>query len=564
MKKLLVLFVTLLTLFSCKYDDLWIKDEFTEIKKKIQRLEDLCNGLNSDIQALEQLVSAINSNEYITEINPIIEDDVEIGYKILFASGKEITIYHGMQGPAGEDGYVPQIGVNQDTDGVWYWTIDGEWMLDEDGNKISTTGRADLVPVLKIEEMFWFISYDGGNTWTKLEKATGEDGHSFFKSVEHDEEYVYITLADGTSFSLPKASAFSIELDVAGDIPCNSGDVITIPYVLKGAGDDAEVITLADGGWIAEVQAVTHTTGKVVITAPQDVSKGQVVLVATNQVKTVVKSITFKEGVFASDDSFILSDNGGELTINLSTNYVYEISTDASWIKHVGTKTERNETLVFSYEALPSDVTTRSAHIKFTDKFCGQIKVIDVIQGSLVSLDKKNLTMFVDEEIQLVANLLVEDQKLVWTSSDSDVAWVSQDGKVVALSKGSATITVMTADYKYSATCNVTVADITDYVYLVQSSAFNVSYSNGMVHEGTQLSWKLYNTASSDVLVKSVQVIDAYGNKDYKYILSRTIPTGYFVEWKITLMGSYKSPRLYAVFEYNNKEYTISCGHMFN
>ena len=69
------------------------------------------------------------------------------------------------------------------SDGVYYWTIDGEWLLDSDGNKIPTTGKdgadgqngengqdgADgITPQLKIEEDYWYISYDNGMTWNQL------------------------------------------------------------------------------------------------------------------------------------------------------------------------------------------------------------------------------------------------------------------------------------------------------------------------------------------------------------------------------------------------------------
>jgi hypothetical protein len=564
MKKLLFFFIALLTIVSCKYDDLWIKDEFAEIKDKIQRLETLCNELNSDIQSLEQIINALKDHEFITDMQPVYEDGVEVGYKIFFESGKEITIYHGVQGPAGEDGYVPSISVKQDEDGEWYWTIDGEWMLDKDGNKVSTTGRTDLSPKLKIEEMYWYVSYDGGKTWTKLGKATGEDGESFFESVTYDDEYVYIKLADGTSLTLPKASQFSLELEVSGDIPCVPGGVITIPYVLKGAGDSADVITISDGDWIAEVNKTSSTEGSIVITAPMDVTKGQVVVIATNNVKTVVKSLTFTAGVFTVGESFVLADEGGELEMNISTNYDYEVSVDAAWISYVETKAVREETVVFSYEALPEGVSSRTATIKFVDQFCGVLRSIDVTQGSLVSLDKNEVIMFVDEELHLEANVAIPDQELVWTSSDSDVAWVSQEGKVVALSKGTAVIKVMTSDYKYSATCTVTVAEISDYIYLKANGAYNVSYSDGMVNAGTMLTWLMYNESSSDIYVKYLQIVDAYGAEGNKMQVNDTIVAGDYSGWTITLGGSIKAPKLKAVYEYNGKEFSTICGHMFN
>lgn len=564
MKKLLAFFVTLFTLFSCEYDDLWIRNEFTEIKKEIQRLEDLCNELNSNIQSLDQIIKALDNSEFITDIQPVSENGVKVGYKIVFESGNAITIYNGEEGPAGDDGYVPEIGVKQGEDGKWYWTIDGDWMMDSEGNKVTTTGRTDLIPMLKIEDMYWYVSYDGGKSWTKLDKAVGENGTNFFKSVEHDDEFVYIILADGTNLTLPKVSPFTMEFEITGDIPCSPGGVLTIPYILKGAGDDADVITISDGGWDAEVKKQSSSEGSIVITAPMDITRGQVVVVATNQSKTIVKALSFIAGVFTADDEVVLAGEGGELSIKLSTNYAYEITTDAAWIKHIETRAVRNETVIFSYEALPEGMSTRSARIKFIDKFCGEIKVIDVTQGSLVSLDRDNVTMFADEEILLYATVAAAGLDLVWTSSDSDVAWVSQEGKVVAVSKGTAIITVMTSDYKHSATCTITVAELSDYIYLEAGSAYDVSYSNGMVNAGTRLSWYLNNYSSSDIYVKYLQLVDAYGSEGNKMTVGETIKAGDYSGWIITLGGAVKGPKLKAVYEYNSKEYSTICGHMFN
>ena len=80
---------------------------------------------------------------------------------------------------------------------------------------------------MKIEDGYWYISYDNGATWTQLGKATGEDGKdgqngsngtngkdgqdgdSMFQSVTQDENYVYFTLADGTVIKIAKGSSSS-------------------------------------------------------------------------------------------------------------------------------------------------------------------------------------------------------------------------------------------------------------------------------------------------------------------------------------------------------------------
>lgn len=579
MKKLLLL-LTLIATVGCNYDDLWIKEEFAALEERIKDLEDICNGLNSDIKALEEIIKAINSNDFISDVTTLTEGARTIGYKISFVSGKEICIYNGTDGKDGEDGqdgkdghngkdgedgYIPRISVKQDTDGQWYWTVDGEWMLDEEGNRISTTGRTDLAPMLKIEELYWYVSYDGGGTWTRLGKAAGENGISYFKEVKQDDDYVYITLIDGNTITIAKASSFSIALGISENIPCVPLGTLKIPYTLQDAGENPEVITMSEGLWNAKATATSPSEGYITIYAPEDISEGKVIVIASNGTKTIVRSLTFVEGVCRiTDDSAVLSAKGGDFTISLATNFDYEVETTASWIRHLDTKTIRNESVTFRYDALPQGTSTRSAKILFKDLYCGTVKTVEVCQGSLVSLNKNKMMLFTGEEDHLTATVLSGNQDLVWTSSDSDIVWVSQEGKIIAVSEGTATIKVMTADYRHSAECIVTVGKIYDYIYLEYGSASNVSYSDGYVHSGTKLSWYFYNKSSADVLVKYLQIVDAYGEESNQMSVNETIAPGQSSGWTITIRNSYKAPKCKATYEYKGKEYSTICGHMFN
>ena len=239
-----IVLATTLAFTSCKFDDsdIWnaINEHTESIKEHEQRilaLEELCKQMNTNIEALQALVNALEKRDYITNISPIREDGVVIGYTISFAYGDTITIYHGEDGKDGKDGYTPQIGVMKDTDGIYYWTLDGEWLLDGKGNKIQangvngtngtngsngTNGTNGVTPQLKIENDYWYVSYDNGVTWEKLGKATGndglngangEDGDSIFKSVTQDDEYVYFNLADGTMITLPKHDKENIQFE---------------------------------------------------------------------------------------------------------------------------------------------------------------------------------------------------------------------------------------------------------------------------------------------------------------------------------------------------------------
>ena len=236
MKKILlsIVLATTLALTSCQFDDsdIWGKlDEYGQSIKdheqRISALEELCKQMNTNIEALQTLVDALEKRDYITNISPIREDGEVIGYTISFGKSDTITIYHGQDGKDGangadgKDGYTPQIGVMKDTDGIYYWTLDGEWLLDGKGNKIQangvngtdgtngsngTNGTNGVTPQLKIENDYWYVSYDNCATWEKLGKASSGSSSSncVITKVEESETEVVFTLADGSTITLPK------------------------------------------------------------------------------------------------------------------------------------------------------------------------------------------------------------------------------------------------------------------------------------------------------------------------------------------------------------------------
>ena len=263
-------------LFSACHNELW--EAIDGLDSRVTKLEELCKEMNTNITSLQTIVDVLQSNDFITSIVEIKKDGKVVGYTITFGKHDPITIYHGQDGKDGQDGQngadgkdgiTPVIGVAQDTDGVYYWTLNGEWLLDDNGNKLPVSGKdgqngtngsngqdgtdgkdgqdgedgkdgADgqngkdgITPQLKIEEGYWYISYDNGATWTQLGKATGEDGQdgkdgadgadgkdgqngadgkdgqdgdSMFQSVTQDDNYVYFTLANGTVIKIAKAS----------------------------------------------------------------------------------------------------------------------------------------------------------------------------------------------------------------------------------------------------------------------------------------------------------------------------------------------------------------------
>ena len=256
MKKLpLALLAVVVLVVSCSkiFDTSVLERNIVELKDRVTALEEQCKQMNTNISSLQTIVTALQDNDYVTGVAPITQNGVEIGYTISFSKSGSITIYHGKDGSNGLDGSdgsdgsdgasgsTPVVGVKQDTDGVYYWTLNGEWLLNDSGEKVKAIstdgkdgedgqdgtngkdGKDGITPQLKIENGYWYVSYNNGESWESLGKATGDngqdgangadgaagsDGDSFFQSVTQDENNVIFTLADGTVITVPKSSSY--------------------------------------------------------------------------------------------------------------------------------------------------------------------------------------------------------------------------------------------------------------------------------------------------------------------------------------------------------------------
>ena len=301
MKKLFsyLLLIFALGVSSCNYDDAPLWEKINDHEDRITILEQLCREMNSNISALQTLVNVIQEGDYIKSIVAVTKDGSIIGYTITFAKNDPITIYHGDNG---KDGYTPQIGVKKDIDGIYYWTLDGKWLTDEEGNKIKaigidgedgtdgkdgengTNGIDGIIPQLKIENGYWYVSYNNGSTWTQLDKAAGEngadgasgkDGDSFFSSVTTDDYGVHFSLADGTEFTVPLAhDSLLAELD----------DISFIPKYTDGK---ATVTRYANGVILTEFDFSVAPTSVVTI-----ISENYESLLTINAVETTTRAVT--------------------------------------------------------------------------------------------------------------------------------------------------------------------------------------------------------------------------------------------------------------------------------
>lgn len=222
MRRLFALLTGLcLTLAGCNdaYDDSELVKRMDDFEQRLAKLERLCNDMNTNLGSMQTIVTALDNGDYITSVEPLTENGAVVGYTLKFAKGKPIVIYNGKSGTA------PVIAVRKDADGIYYWTLDGEWLTGDDGKKLPVSGDA-VAPKLRIEEDYWYISYDDGATWTQLGKASGEDGKDAAGiEIDMDENYVYFTLPGGQTVTVPRVGG--------GDTPAPA-----VPHILYAAGQE--------------------------------------------------------------------------------------------------------------------------------------------------------------------------------------------------------------------------------------------------------------------------------------------------------------------------------------
>ncbi|MBP3290321.1 MAG: leucine-rich repeat protein [Alistipes sp.] len=374
MKRLFSLFaiVTMLFVTSCQYDDSALTDRVDNLENRVEVLETLCAQLNTNISSLQTIVSALQSKNFITSVEPILKDGKTTGWKISFTNGDPITIYNGVDGV---DGKTPVIGVKKASDDVYYWTIDGEWLYDTDGNKVQAQatngvdGADGVTPKFQINNKgYWEVSYDNGSTWTEIGKATGADGTSsdaIFSGVDEDDEYVYFTLADGSIITVPKKSSLSITFDEEdlAEVALNKENLIGYTATSITKSIDIAISTSNDLKARVIADDDTNLTGHIKVVTGSSLDEYSYVNVTiSNGEKIVIKTLYFEtqQGGSGSDITVIegstksVPAEGGFVTLKYLSNTECEVvipDAAKSWISVVDTRALQEHSITLDIKA---------------------------------------------------------------------------------------------------------------------------------------------------------------------------------------------------------------------
>ena len=246
-----------------------VRPELDETHAKLQALQELAGAVNWDLHILDLIVKELDDGHTILPETYRLTED---GYEVSFRDGKTIVIPFGKDGVDGRQ-FIP-VGVQDDEDGLYYWKVDGEWLLDADGNRIRAGAQDGFVPQFKVEDGFWMISIDGGVTYSELASCEEMDGMGVFRQVEQTPfGKVILTLWDGETIELSSRFPFrmSFEGAVRDTMLIAAGEMLPIPYKvnLEGETDQPVLVTSGtDGIYLSCVEAENDTTGVVKVQAP--------------------------------------------------------------------------------------------------------------------------------------------------------------------------------------------------------------------------------------------------------------------------------------------------------
>ncbi len=320
MKRLLIIALLLCGLYSCsKYDDGPLTKRVEGIEGRVSKLEQTCSKLNQDLTALQNIVTRLQNNDYVTAVTPLMEQGKQVGYTLTFAKSAPVQIRDGKNGKDGvdgkngvngKDGHTPVISIKADSDGIYYWTIDGNWLLNAEGQKVKAEGKdgVDGKP-----------GADGKDGVDGKPGADGKDGvdgkpgaTSPIKEVKVEETRILLTLSTDEVIAVPRTNpkALKIEAPDSMEIDFDYSNSVSINYTIVNGTAPTIVSVETTKGLKATLQESSNgLSGTVLLeVTPSTATKGLVVIkVLDARGKEFVKVVSLTQK--PKDPSSIVSDD---------------------------------------------------------------------------------------------------------------------------------------------------------------------------------------------------------------------------------------------------------------
>lgn len=271
---------------ACDTTDL--ERDINSLKDRVEDYEAQVQKLNDDMNIIRVL---LDGNKTITSYS---FDGTN--YTLTLSNGETLTLTQGVVGAN-----YPSITIDEES---------GNWIIAGVDSGVSAEAKdgedAPYTPQFKIENENWWVSYDGGVTWTDLGvKATGDPSGETSPisnvTLASDGNSITITLFDGTSYTIPIVKDLVCEIT---NPELADGEMWYIGYgaaktlnvkVNIQPGDIIRPVVPAD--WTANIVTPNYTdlsgeqTLEVEVTAPTTASKCVVTIEVNRGVNTVTDEI---------------------------------------------------------------------------------------------------------------------------------------------------------------------------------------------------------------------------------------------------------------------------------
>ena len=385
-----MLLLTALAATGCGdgYDDTRIKQDLDEIGSRIEALEQSVAELQSQFDALTQLINSL----FVSFISTDAEGRTVITYMDHGGESHSITV-------ATQEDVVtlPILSIAQDEDDIWYWrqTTDNgqsyEWVL-TDGKKTPVGGTA---PELGVdEEGYWTVNGEPLTDAEGKRLLAGDVSEILFRSAAVDEETgeALFVLADGTELRMPFFEALSLTFDTPlyTAIPDYTTSV-KINYTVAGSQADGAIVELFT---TYRVNARLDTSlSTLTVSLQEGATEGNLLVMAHANGNTVLKPLFFTYGTAEIGDpehngstaEIQLEGDATSFDVEVSANITYEVSVSdeaAGWLHYNPTRAMTTTTHHFTADAYDSAAgTARTGEIRFANRLYNVSAAIAVKQS---------------------------------------------------------------------------------------------------------------------------------------------------------------------------------------
>lgn len=310
-----------LALPSCKED---VTTE--ELTASFDRLEERIEALEAVQEQVENLAKLLNASAKNYLIRSAATDE-NGNTTVVFADGTKAVFKNG------EAGYTPSVGVKSGDDGLLYWAIDGEFMLDAENQKVSVQPVAKL-PQFRFENNVWEYSFDG-QSWTRVE---GGDFLANKVSYTEDKDSYTFTIGNQSGIRVgkyrPLEVLFISEVNNNGTqflVSNEAAPFVTLNYTILGMEDVAShlVMALASNGFTAEINKESRTITINKTSGVWDKSELTVILGDGGQ-RTIVRKLQFVSSLSGDNTQLSPSSNQeNELPVaSKATQQIISVTSD--------------------------------------------------------------------------------------------------------------------------------------------------------------------------------------------------------------------------------------------